>query len=113
MLGAGLDMRPFRMFDSLGRPTFFELDLPEMLEERSRVISQMKNRPAVIRRMIASDFKQNDLADQLLNHPNFDPRLPTAVIYEGCSMYFTADENQSILSSVAKLLLHPRQPAVV
>ncbi|MGV3486109.1 MAG: SAM-dependent methyltransferase [Planctomycetaceae bacterium] len=106
ILGVGLDMRPFRLFDPLNKPTFFELDLPEMLEERSRVISLIKDRPMVSRRMVAADFKRDDPAGLLLQHPDFDPTLPTAVIYEGCSMYFTEEENREILGPVAKLLQH-------
>ncbi|EMI46526.1 SAM-dependent methyltransferase [Rhodopirellula sp. SWK7] len=106
ILGAGLDMRPFRLFDTLGQPTFFELDLPEMLEERTRVISQMTDRPMVSRRMIAADFKTDDISRLLLEHPDFDPSVPTAVVYEGCSMYFTEEENREILTMAASLCQH-------
>ncbi len=107
ILGVGLDMRPFRLFETLGQPVFFELDLPEMLEERTRVIAQMKYRPVVSRRMVAADFKSDDIASLLLDHPDFDAGLPTMVVYEGCSMYFTAEENRVILAATSKLLRHP------
>lgn len=107
LMGAGLDMRPFRLYESLGRPTFFEVDLPEMLEERTRVISQLTNRPVVQRRMVAADFKCDDLSKILLQHPDFDPRLPTAIIYEGCSMYFSKQENQEILTLLGQTLQNP------
>jgi len=107
LLGVGLDMRPFRLSRKLSDPTFFELDLPEMLEERSRVISEMEDRPTVHRRMIAADFKQKDVSVLLREHPDFDPRVPTVVIYEGCSMYFTEEENRVIMHAVAKCLQHP------
>ncbi|MCG8653830.1 MAG: SAM-dependent methyltransferase [Pirellulales bacterium] len=107
ILGVGLDMRPFRLFDRLDQPTFFEIDLPEMLEERSRVVSQIKDRPLVSRRMVAADFKQDDVASLLQSHSDFDPNLPTAVVYEGCSMYFTPEENRDVLSSVSKVMQHP------
>ena len=106
-MGAGLDMRPFRLCQSLGRPTFFEVDLPEMLEERTRVISQLQDRPVVQRRMVAADFKCDDLAAVLMRHPDFNPHLPTAIVYEGCSMYFTEQENQEILTLLSQLLQHP------
>lgn len=107
LMGAGLDMRPFRLCHKLGRPTFFEVDLPEMLEERTRVISQLQDRPVVQRRMVAADFKCDDLAKVLLQHPDFNPHLPTAVVYEGCSMYFTEQENREILTLLSQLLQHP------
>ncbi|EMI55893.1 SAM-dependent methyltransferase [Rhodopirellula sallentina] len=107
ILGVGLDMRPFRMFETLGHPTFFELDLPEMLEERTRVISQMTDRPMVSRRMIAADFKTDDISRLLLEHPDFDPTVPTVIVYEGCSMYFTDAENREILTMARSLCQHP------
>jgi methyltransferase (TIGR00027 family) len=107
ILGVGLDMRPFRLFQTLNKPMFFELDLPEMLEERSRVISCMRDRPVVSRRMVATDFKRDDVADLLLKHPDFEARLPTGVIYEGCSMYFNRQENREVLHSVSRIMQHP------
>jgi O-methyltransferase involved in polyketide biosynthesis len=35
----------------------------------------------------------------------FDENLPTAFIFEGCSMYFRADENTRILGQLRELLL--------
>ena len=58
----------------------------------------MKDRPVVIRRMIAADFNSDDIAQLLLQHPDFDPTRPTVFVYEGCSMYFTAEENREIFS---------------
>ena len=107
ILGAGLDMRPYRLLGKLNNPLFFELDLPEMLEERTRVISTMENRPLVARRMMAADFTQQSVDELLLSHPDFDPQLPTCVIYEGCSMYFDRRQNEAILKAVASVLQHP------
>jgi methyltransferase (TIGR00027 family) len=106
ILGVGLDMRPFRMNEELGRPTFFELDLPEMLEERDRVIAEMKPDASVRRHSMSADFKVDKISQLLLQNPDFDPKLPTAVVFEGCSMYFTREENQQILSDIASLLQH-------
>lgn len=106
LLGVGLDMRPFRMHERLGEPMFFELDLAEMLEERSRVIAQMNAGHAIQRRMVAIDFKQDDVAECLLKHPEFDASLPTAFIYEGCSMYFDAEQNRQVLMSVRRAMGH-------
>ena len=78
-----------------------------MLEERTRVISQLTNRPVVQRRMVAADFKCDDLSKILLQHPDFDPCLPTAIIYEGCSMYFSKQENQEILTLLGQTLQNP------
>ena len=107
LLGVGLDMRPFRVSHELNMPMFFELDLPEMLEERSRVIALIRNRPVVRRRMVATDFKRDHVGELLLRHPDFDPRIPTAVIYEGCTMYFSEEENLEVLEAISHVLEHP------
>ncbi|QDT03419.1 Leucine carboxyl methyltransferase [Rubripirellula lacrimiformis] len=106
ILGVGLDMRPFRLSNELGNPTFFEIDLPEMLEERKRVVNEVPRSSSIVRHTIEADFKVDDLSERLLGHPDFDPKLPTAVIYEGCSMYFTAEENRAILHQISSLLHH-------
>lgn len=100
MLGAGLDMRPFRIYESAPNIKFYEVDLPEMLEERERVINQLKDVPPVKRQMVGADFLAGDLAKQIVENSDFDTALPTLFIYEGCSMYFTAAENREILTNV-------------
>ncbi|KLU01904.1 hypothetical protein RISK_006088 [Rhodopirellula islandica] len=107
ILGVGLDMRPFRLSKELGDPTFFELDLPEMLEERNRVTSEMKSDGDIKRHCMAADFKVDQISELLSKNAEFDPTRPTAVVFEGCSMYFTKDENQQILRDIATLLQHP------
>lgn len=107
IVGAGLDMRPYRWHQSLPNVTWFELDLPVMLEERQRVISELDNPPAVQRRPIGLDLLENEVHELLLEHPDFDPEKPSLVIYEGCSMYFEAKENRRILRSIRRLLQNP------
>ncbi|MFG0266043.1 MAG: SAM-dependent methyltransferase [Rhodopirellula sp. JB055] len=108
ILGVGLDMRPFRLSNELGDPTFFELDLPEMLEERERVTSAMEPKENVKRHTMAADFKVDQISELLLQNPEFDPSRCTAVVFEGCSMYFTKEENQKILRDIASILEHPQ-----
>ena len=57
--------------------------------------------------MVVTDFKRDDIAELLLRHPDFDPTLPTAFVYEGCSMYFDREENRTLLRAVSKLMQHP------
>lgn len=111
MLGAGLDMRPFRSSHRTPQIRFFEVDLPAMVEERIRVIEQMTEDPRVektIRYSINADFLKDNVADQILSQAPFDPNLKTLFVYEGCSMYFTDEQNRKTLSEVwAKLAKHP------
>ena len=106
LLGVGLDLRPLRMADDLPNVRFIELDLPEMIEERQRVISDIQSPRQLRRTLVPIDFTTDDVTDRLINQAGYDPSLPTAFIYEGCSMYFTEEENNRILSSVQKLMRH-------
>jgi len=109
MLGAGLDMRPFRFANRSPEIKFFEIDLPEMLEERDRVISGMEDaRLEVPKRFsIGADFLKDEVAERLLEQSPFDPNKKTLFVYEGCSMYFTEEENLRLLRNVWKLAKHP------
>ena len=109
MLGAGLDMRPFRFASRSPEIKFFEIDLPDMLEERERVIAEMDDSQLQNpkRFSIAADFLKDDVAQLLQAQPSFDPAAKTLFIYEGCSMYFTEEENLSLLKNIWKLSQHP------
>jgi O-methyltransferase involved in polyketide biosynthesis len=52
------------------------------------------------------DLREHELSDSLTS-AGFVPSKPALVIWEGGSMYFTAQENARILRSVAALLKHP------
>ncbi|MEO1526989.1 MAG: class I SAM-dependent methyltransferase [Planctomycetota bacterium] len=112
LLGAGLDMRPIRMHKSLQNAVCFELDLPDMLDERHCVMKRIEEESdgsptGPVRYPIAADFVVDEVGERLDSHPAFDRDSPTFVIYEGCSMYFTEQQNARILSSVMRLLSHP------
>lgn len=106
LLGAGLDMRPYRLHSRVNDVRWFELDLPPMIEERNRVISLLKNPPRANRRSIAMDLTSDRIDELLLKHPDFDPAVPTLFIYEGCSMYFDAELNRKILAACANIMRH-------
>lgn len=107
LLGAGLDMRSQRHAAEKPEVTFFEIDLPEMIAERRRVIDQLPDNFSAQRELLEADFRSDDLAGLLAEHPRFDPSLPTMFIYEGCSMYFTEEENERVLRMVTSLMQHP------
>ncbi|MFN3192658.1 MAG: SAM-dependent methyltransferase [Aureliella sp.] len=106
IIGSGLDMRPYRLYSDASLITWFELDLPVMLEERHRVISLLQNPPPSRRRPIAMDLRSDRIDELLLRHPDFDPTKPTLVIYEGCSMYFDSESNRRVLKECRELLQH-------
>ncbi len=104
MLGAGLDMRPFRDSFRERHLQYFELDLPEMLGERERVCREIQGWEQVDRTPIASNFLIDDIAAKLNECSSFDPDLPTLFIYEGCSMYFNHDVNMQLIRGVQSLM---------
>jgi methyltransferase (TIGR00027 family) len=105
LVGAGLDLRPFRHFHE--NLVSFELDLPDMLIEREKVIKNNPSLPKLKRVPISADFLRDDVQHCLKNNKDFDPTLPTAFIYEGCSMYFDEEINQQILGGLKSLMKHP------
>ena len=106
MLGAGLDMRSLRHAAEDPEKVFFELDLPEMIDERRRVIEQFPEGHWDQRVMLSVDFRKDSLAASLAADRRFDASLPTLFIYEGCTMYFTESENENLLQDVHALMGH-------
>ena len=107
ILGAGLDMRSIRHAARMPEVLFFEIDLPDMIEERLRVTSRFPVDYSEQRFKLEADFRSDNVAELLMAHPQFDPQLPTLFIYEGCSMYFSDEENRELLSRVQSLMQHP------
>lgn len=107
MLGAGLDMRSLKHAARSSKTTFFELDLPAMIEERLRVIEELPEGYWDRRVMIPVDFKRESAAALLRADKRFDACLPTLFVYEGCTMYFESEENEKMLREVDGLMDHP------
>lgn len=107
MLGAGLDMRPLRHAHRDPEMMWFEIDLPEMIAERYRVTSGISERFEEQRVLLEADFRCDALKDVLHKSEKFDSSLPTLFIYEGCSMYFSNEENRGLLKQVRELMVHP------
>jgi methyltransferase (TIGR00027 family) len=107
LAGAGLDMRSITHTADRPEITFFEIDLPEMIAERQRVLQLMPNSGAAHRVMIAADFRKDNLYALLEQDERFDALLPTLIIYEGCSMYFSDEENRQIFAAFRQLMRHP------
>lgn len=105
LLGAGLDMRPFRLH--LPRTiTFFEVDFPAMLVERERVVSTLALDTRCERVGVGLDLELEDLADALRS-AGLDPSKKTLFVSEGTSMYLDAEANGRTLRAVAQLMGNP------
>ncbi len=107
LLGAGLDMRPFRMADRGRSLITFELDLPVMLQERRLVVSNLSKAGNEDRHMLGTDFKHAEVGGILQQCAAYDSDAPTLVIYEGCSMYLSEQENRELMLSLRAALRNP------
>ncbi len=107
LAGAGLDMRSISLAADLPDVTFFEVDLPEMIAERERVTKFLPQAFSDRRILLSGDFKVDDLAQVIGQHPAFDSTVPTVIIFEGCSMYFSESENQRLFRSFLELMNNP------
>ncbi len=106
LAGAGLDMRPFQLQHDFPDVIFYEVDLPEMIAERTRVAQMLPGFDQSKRVMIAADFLEGNFNDKLLGN-GFVPSLPTAIIFEGCSMYFESAVNKCLLKSFGEMMENP------
>jgi methyltransferase (TIGR00027 family) len=104
LLGAGLDFRTMGVPED-SRVRVFELDLPDMLAERTRVRESFDKVQAIQSTGVPLNFEFDDVADRLRS-AGFDPNLPSLFVFEGMSMYFGERINRSILSSVRSLMGH-------
>lgn len=89
VLGAGYDMRAYRLAKALrGRP-LFEVDHPATAGRKSRILARHEADlpPAVVRR-VEVDFETQSFRDEL-RKAGFRERRPTFFFWEGVSMYLT------------------------
>jgi methyltransferase (TIGR00027 family) len=97
LLAAGLDSRAFRL-DWPAGVRLFELDLPELLDFKERVLADRKAVPRCERTVLRVDLRE-DWPRQLIE-AGFRPTEPTAWLVEGLLIYLTADEAAGLLTAV-------------
>lgn len=100
VLAAGLDARAFRLAWPEG-VELFELDLPEVLRFKERVIAAQGARPACRRTVVHADLREDWLTALL--SAGFKPRVPTAWLGEGILSYLTDQENDQVMAKVSQL----------
>jgi methyltransferase (TIGR00027 family) len=104
-IGAGLDFRIYLNQTVFKDKTIFELDLAEMLFERIQIeeLLEMKSKEFQTPIKISCNFITESIAEKLLSS-RFNPREPSFYIFEGCSMYFSEQENLKIIMEISGLL---------
>ncbi len=93
-IGAGLDTSYYRIKDNTA--TFYEIDLPQVIEERQRLLPEQENDI-----YIACSFLDVDEWMKSIK----DTRLPTLLIISGVFYYFTHKEVATFLAQIKNKFL--------
>jgi methyltransferase (TIGR00027 family) len=100
LLAAGLDTRAFRL-DWPAGTRLFEVDLPDVMDFKQQVLTDLSARPGCLRTVIAADLRET--WPQQLTAGGFEPGSATAWLVEGLLIYLSADEATRLLSDITVL----------
>jgi methyltransferase (TIGR00027 family) len=100
LLAAGLDTRAFRL-DWPAGVRLFELDLPDLLEYKERILDAREAVSRCERTVLRVDLRE-DWAGRLVD-AGFRPAEPTAWLIEGLLVYLGYDEAAGLLTSIDAL----------
>lgn len=99
LLGAGFDSRPLRFADALRAVRIFAVDLPEVLELRSKLLpGPARIAPDTIE--VPIDFEHEDLG-AVLRGKGFSTSARTLFLWEGVTYYLPEAAVRAVLSLVA------------
>lgn len=102
IMGAGYDTRPLRL-NSIADKVVFEVDLNEVLLEKSRIITAHKiERLCKEHFLIPLDLRQCNLKQTLLKF-GFNTRLPTIWLVEALTGYLSEKENHEMFKDISQL----------
>jgi methyltransferase (TIGR00027 family) len=100
LLAAGLDTRAFRL-EWPSATSLFEVDLPDLMDFKERVLSDHSARPRCRRAVIVADLRK--AWPQRLIAGGFNSRMATAWLAEGLLIYLSADEAAALLTDITSL----------
>jgi methyltransferase (TIGR00027 family) len=100
LVAAGLDTRAFRLGWPVGT-RLFELDLPEVLTFKERVLEANSAVPRCDRAVVVVDLRSDWRAP--LTDSGFEAAVPTAWLVEGLLTYLSAEEAARFLLGVTEL----------
>ena len=100
ILASGLDTRAYRLPWPDGT-VVFEIDQPEVITFKTRVLADRGAAPATTRRTVAMDLR--DDWPKALRDSGFDTAQPTAWIAEGLLIYLPPDAQDRLLADVTAL----------
>lgn len=100
ILAAGLDSRAYRLPWPPGT-TVYEIDLPAVIEFKSRVLADLGATPTAERRTVGVDLREDWPA--ALRAAGFDPAAPAAWIAEGLLIYLPPDAQDRLFDNIDAL----------
>jgi methyltransferase (TIGR00027 family) len=100
LVAAGLDARAFRLAWPDG-VRLFELDLPDLLEYKERVLAARAAVPSCARTVLPVDLRADWAAP--LVAAGFRPAEPTAWLVEGLLVYLSATDAVGLLGAIGRL----------
>jgi methyltransferase (TIGR00027 family) len=100
ILAAGLDSRAYRL-PWPDETTIFELDRPQVLDFKRRVLAEQGAKPNAERREVAIDLRED--WPQALRDSGFDAAKPSAWIAEGLLLYLPADAQEQLFTGIDAL----------
>lgn len=100
ILASGLDSRAYRL-DWPSGTVVYEVDQPEVIDFKTRVLAEQGSEPTADRRTVSIDLRDDWPA--ALRAAGFDPALPTAWSAEGLLGYLPPDAQDRLLDTVTAL----------
>jgi methyltransferase (TIGR00027 family) len=100
ILASGLDARAYRLPWPAGT-VVYELDQPEVIEFKTKTLSDLGAAPTTDRRVVAIDLREDWPA--ALRAAGLDPTQPTAWIAEGLFGYLPPEAQDRLLDQISEL----------
>lgn len=99
-LGAGYDSRAYRYRKAMPAVRFFEIDLPEMVIEKKRRLKLIFGEVPDYVTFVPIDFNTQNIPDELTK-AGYVPGLKTLFIWEGVTMYISAEAVDATLKFIS------------
>jgi methyltransferase (TIGR00027 family) len=100
ILASGLDSRAYRLAWPAGT-TVFEVDQPQVIEFKTKTLSDLGAKPVAERRTVGIDLREDWPA--ALRQAGFQPDRPTAWLAEGLLRYLPPDAQDRMLDHITAL----------
>lgn len=100
LLAAGLDARAYRL-DWPAGTTVFEVDQPQVMEFKNRVLAESGDEPRCVRRSVPVDLRED--WPSALRAAGFDPAQPSVWLAEGLLPFLPAEAEAELFRLIGTL----------